>query len=386
MMGGQPPVTVQLQEVESSTVEDFSEFVGVLEAQNKVGLRPELSGRVTEIYVEPGQQVEAGTPIAQLRADQTRSELSGAAADVEAASASVNTAQARVRAAEAARDRAQAELELRQTELQRTQTLVAEGALPQQDLDRDANARATAAASLQVAEGDLAAAQAALIEAQARLNRARADQAIARDDLQDRLVVAPIAGVVGDVPVKVGDFIDPSNPITSIIQNDVLEVNISVPIEYAADLRVNLPVELLDQTGEPLVRGQISFVSPEVSGNQQAVLAKATFRNDGRLKDGQFVRTRIIWSSEPGVVVPTVAVTRIAGQPFVFVAEMSDETTPDGQPQQVARQRPVTLGEIQGNNYEVVSGLETGEEVVVTGVVNLQDGSPIMLEQAMNQP
>jgi RND family efflux transporter MFP subunit len=377
---------VQLQEVESRTVQNFSEFVGSLEARNKVALRPELSGRITQIFVQPGQSVQAGTPIAQLQADQTRSQLGGAVADVEASAAAVNTAQARIRAAEASRDRARADVQLQDTELRRTQELVAEGALAQQSLDQVTNERATAVAALAEAEGNLGAVQAALTEAQALLNSSRADQAVASEDLQDRLIVAPIAGVVGEVPSKVGDFVSSDDAITNIIQNEVLELNIAVPIERATDLRVGLPIELLDATGEPFIRGRISFVSPEVTANQQSVLAKATFENDGLLKDGQFVRTRLIWSAEPGVLVPSVAVTRVAGQTFVFVAETGEESTPDGQPQQIARQRPVTLGNLQGNNYEVISGLETGEQVIVTGVLNLQDGSPIMMEQAMLQP
>jgi len=386
MMGGFPPTMVQLQEVESRTVQNFSEFVGSLEARNKVALRPELSGRITQIFVQPGQSVQAGTPIAQLQADQTRSQLGGAVADVEASAAAVNTAQARIRAAEASRDRARADVQLQDTELRRTQELVAEGALAQQSLDQVTNERATAVAALAEAEGNLGAVQAALTEAQALLNSSRADQAVASEDLQDRLIVAPIAGVVGEVPSKVGDFVSSDDAITNIIQNEVLELNIAVPIERATDLRVGLPIELLDATGEPFIRGRISFVSPEVTANQQSVLAKATFENDGLLKDGQFVRTRLIWSAEPGVLVPSVAVTRVAGQTFVFVAETGEESTPDGQPQQIARQRPVTLGNLQGNNYEVISGLETGEQVIVTGVLNLQDGSPIMMEQAMLQP
>jgi len=387
MMGqGQPPVPVQLQEVEASTIQEFSEFVGVLEAQEKVALRPEVSARILDVLVTPGQRVAAGTPIAQLRADQTRAQATGAAADVEAAAAAVVTNQAQVRAADAERARAAADVELQNREYERTRLLVAEGALSQQNLDQAANARDTAQATLRVAQEELGASQAALAEAQARFNRAQADQQVAREDVSDRQLTAPIAGIVGDIPYKVGDLITPSDTFTNILQNDTLELNLSVPIERATDLRVGLPVELLDANGEAVVRGQISFISPEVNAGQQSVLAKASFRNEGSLKDGQFVRTRVIWNTEPGVLVPTTAVTRIAGQTFVFVAGPGDGTTPEGQPQQVAQQRLVNLGNIQGNSYQVISGLESGEQVVISGVLNLQDGAPIMLEQAMGQP
>lgn len=401
MMQGQPPVSVELQEVSASTVQEFSEFVGVLEAQERVSLRPEISGRIVEIFVEPGQRVEPGTPIARLRAEQSRAELTGAVADVEASIASVNTAEARLRAAEAARARAASDLELEEAELERTRSLVSEGALPQQELDRATNRRQTTAAELRVAEEDVGAARAELSEAQARLNRARADQSIAREDLQDSEVVAPIAGLVGDIPAQVGDFVSSSDVITSIIQNDVLELNLAVPIERSLELREGLPVELLGADGEPVTRGQISFISPEVNAGQQSVLAKAQFQNNGALKDGQFVRTRVIWSSEPGVLIPSDAITRIAGETFVFVAGTPDQCPmeePPGQPPsmppgepgqappQVALQRPVTLGVLQDNSYEVVSGVDVNEQVVVSGVINLQNCAPIMLEQAMGQP
>jgi RND family efflux transporter MFP subunit len=209
---------------------------------------------------------------------------------------------------------------------------------------------------------------------------------VAREDVSDRRITAPIDGVVGDIPFKVGDLVSSSDTFTNIIQNGTLELNLSVPIERAPQLRVGLPVELLDASGKAVSRGQISFISPEVNAGQQSVLAKASFQNDGSLKDGQFVRTRLIWSSKPGMLIPTVAVTRIAGQTFVFVAEQGEGKAEDGKPQQVARQRQVTLGEIQGNSYQVVSGVKSGEQVVISGVLNLQDGAPIMLEQAMGKP
>ncbi|RMF67939.1 MAG: efflux RND transporter periplasmic adaptor subunit [Cyanobacteria bacterium J069] len=226
------------------------------------------------------------------------------------------------------------------------------------------------------------------------MGRAQADRNVAAENLQDRQVLSPIAGVVGDIPMKVGDLVTQSTAMTTIIQNNTLDVNIAVPIERSRQLRVGVPVELLDEQGQPVLRGQISFVSPAVSSGEQSVLAKASFNNDGTLRDGQLVRTRVIWSSQPGLLVPTAAVTRIAGQTFVYVAEQA-EANPDqpappaaepGQPpMQVARQRLVTLGSIQGNSYQVISGIQPGEEVIVSGVLNLTEGAPIMPAQAMAQ-
>lgn len=393
MQGGPPPMPVELQTVQASTVVETSEFVGVLEAEDRVVLRPETDGRVVEIFVRPGDVVQARAPVVQLRADRSRAEVSGAIADLEAAQSSRNTAIARLRAAEADVARTAADVTLAESDYRRIESLVSDGALSRQELDRARNARDTAIASRRAAEENVRAAEASLREAESQIARAQADRNVAAENLQDRQVLSPIAGVVGNIPVKVGDLVTPSTTLTSIVQNNTLDLNIAVPIERSRQLRVGLPVEMLDEQGQPALRGRISFVSPEVSSGEQSVLAKASFSNDGSLRDGQLVRTRVIWSSQPGLLVPTAAVTRIAGQTFVYVAEAA-EPNPDqpappadpGQPpMQVARQRLVRLGSIQGNNYQVISGVQPGEQVVVSGVLNLTEGAPIMPAQAMAQ-
>ncbi|MBD3880227.1 efflux RND transporter periplasmic adaptor subunit [Phormidium tenue FACHB-886] len=390
-----PPTPVQLQEVKTSTVQESSEFVGALEAQNRVTLQPEVEGRIVRIFVSSGQAVTAGESIAELKADRNVAEVGGAAADVEEAIAARTTAAAQLQAARAERDQAAANAELQTTEYRRAEALVAEGAESQQTLDQAANQRDTALAALRAAQDQVGAAQASLSQADARVSRAQADQAAANVDLQDNLVRAPIAGIVGNVPVKVGAYVTTSTEITSIIQNGALDLSLSVPIERGSQLRVGLPVELLDADGKALVTGRVSFVSPQVNTTEQATLAKASFPNNGRLKDGQLVRARLIWETSPGILIPTNAITRVAGQTFVYVAttgqaagEQAGQAQPQqaqngqAEPQQVAQQRLVQLGEIQGNSYQVIEGLKPGEQVVVSGILNLQDGSPITIAQA----
>jgi len=392
-----PPTPVQLQEVKASTVQESSEFVGALEAQNRVALRPEVEGRIVQIFVSPGQAVAAGEPIAELKTDRNVAQVSGANADVAAAIAGRGTAAAQLKAAQADVEKAQADVVLQTTQYRRTAIMVNEGAQAQQTLDQAANQRDTAIAALKVAQEQVQAYQAALSQSDAKLSSMQAAQDVAKTDLNNNLVSAPIAGVVGNIPAKVGDFTKTDTTITSIIQNGALDLNLSVPIERTTELRTGLAVELLDQQGKSLTTGRITFVSPEVSATDQTVLAKATFPNNGRLKDGQLVRAKIIWQTAPGILVPTNAVTRIAGQTFVYVAGTGTAKKPAGEaatsekkssdesggtPQQVAQQRLVRLGGIQGNSYQVLEGLKPGEQIVVSGILNLQDGSPITVAQA----
>jgi len=112
-----------------------------------------------------------------------------------------------------------------------------------------------------------------------------------------------------------------------------------------------------------------------VDTGTQTILAKAPVDQAAeRLRNLQLVRARITWSSQQGVTIPVVAVSRLGGQFFAFVAEKKNG-------KEVARQVPLTLGEILGNNYRVISGLKPGDEVIVSGGQNLADGAPIKVEQ-----
>ncbi|MGE0866677.1 MAG: efflux RND transporter periplasmic adaptor subunit, partial [Vicinamibacterales bacterium] len=186
-------------------------------------------------------------------------------------------------------------------------------------------------------------------------------------------VTAPTAGVVGDIQVVVGDRVTKSTVLTTIDENDVLEVYINVPVGQAPMLKVGLPVRLVDDRGQLIATNAVNFVSPNVDTATQTVLAKAPLvEGRGQFRADQFVRARIVWSQEPGLTIPVTAVTRINGQFFAFVAEK-------GEAGLVARQKPVDLGEIIGNDYVVRSGLAAGEQLIVSGLQKIGDGAPVQV-------
>jgi len=396
-MGMPPGVTVRLEPIQAGTVQDASEFLGSLEAQTGVVLQPEVSGRVTQVYVSAGDRVAPGQPIILVSPDRTQAEANAAAASVTAAESARQSAAASLQSLLARRGELEAELALEETEFNRTQQLVEQGAQSQQELDVARRDLEVARATLNAARDEIAAAQANLNQAEADLEQARANQAAAQQNLQDRTVAAPIAGTVGNLDVKLGDLVDTSTIITTITENAALELDLQVPIEQRDRLQIGLPVELLPVDGETAIAtGSISFISPSTDADTQTVLVKARFENaQGRLQDAQKVEARLIWSETTGVLVPTSAITRLGGQTFVYVADEGTEeelpppeALPPGMPapEQVARLRPVQLGRIQGNSFEVLSGLEAGETIVVSGILNLQDGTPILPQSETEGP
>ena len=167
--------------------------------------------------------------------------------------------------------------------------------------------------------------------------------------------------------------------LASITQNRALEVEISVPIEKQRELRRGIPVEIMDSQGRLMAKSKVSFIAPNASNDTQSILVKALLRNShNKLRTDQRVRARVIWSQRPGVLVPTFAVSRIAGENFVYVVETDNSAK--GGTGVIAKQKRVKLGNITDNSYQVLSGLEPGDKIVVSGIMNLRDGDRILPE------
>jgi len=374
---GSQPTPVKLEKLQASTLINSSEFVGTLEAKERVILRPETEGRVSEILVESGEQVEAGTPVIQLSPERSQAELNRARADVEAARSAVQTARSELAARQADVNNAQSEVNLQNEEYRRTQFLVQEGAQAQQALDRVERDRANALSQLEAAEKQVDAAKSRLEQAKAELKRAQAQVEVIQEDLQDTRVLSSIKGTIGDIRIELGEYLQAGDEIAAISQNNILELNLRIPVEQADRLEKRLPVELMTPNrNQSLLTGQINFIAPQVDTGAQSVLAKAVFPNNGKLKDDQLVRAKVIWKKQSGVLIPTTAVSRLSGKTFAFVAQSSKK-----QGQLIAKQKPVELGPIQGNSYQVISGLKPGETLITSGIINLSDGDPIKPQQ-----
>ncbi|MEH2323587.1 MAG: efflux RND transporter periplasmic adaptor subunit [Nostoc sp.] len=371
-----PPLPVKVQTMESSQIRSTSEFVGTLEAQQRVSLQPQTQGRIERIFVASGDRVTKGMPIVSLSLDQTTANISSAVAVVNSNRAAVTTAQAQLEGKRADEVKAAADVKLQQVQFQRTKILVTEGAQARQELDIAKNKLDAAIATLNTAQKQVNAGQASINQAQSNVQQAQAQVASSQVNQNQKQIVAPLDGIVGDFSVKVGDYVNTGGNLTTITKNDLLDMRISVPSNNAAQLRQGLAVELLDaNTGKRLTTGSINFIAPQVSTAAQSILVKARFTNsNGKLRDGQYVRARIIWSQQAGILIPIQVVNRIGGQSFVYVVE---ENKSKQKPQFVVHQKPVKLGEVQSDRYPILEGIKTGDRVAVSNILKLRDGAPV---------
>lgn len=322
-------VPVKIAVAASITFNDTTEYVATLKSRDSAVIMPQVEGQVTQVFVRSGDRVSPGTPLMQI--DPAKQ-------------------QATLKSQEDAGAAKLANLDYAKQQYQRVNGLHAAGVTSKQDLDQ-------ARSALDAAEAELRSLEAQVREQQVQLRYYRVD--------------APTAGIIGDIPVRVGDRVTVSSVLTTVDQPGGLEAYVSVPVERAAQLRLGMPVQFVGGAGAVLAESRISFISPQVDNQTQTVLAKARIGdNKGALRPAQFIRARIVWGTHQGPVVPVLAVSRISGQYFAFVAE-------DQAGSLVARQRPLRVGEIVGNDYFVLDGIKPGDRVIVSGTQLLRDGAPV---------
>jgi len=324
-----PPMPVETITLVTKPVEQVSEFVASLKSRRSSTIQPQAEGHLTRIAVRSGERVSQGALLFEIDS-----------APEQAALASLQSM----------RPMREAELSYAQQQVARNKALLEAGAVSQREVEQFETTVRTTDAQIKA------------LDEQIKQQRSM---------LSYYRVTAPSPGVVGDIRVVVGDRVTKSTVLTTVDENDVLELYINVPVGQATMLKVGLPVRLMDDRGQLIATNRIGFVSPNVDTATQTVLAKAPLvEGRGQFRADQFVRARVVWSENPGLTVPVTGVLRINGQYFVFVAEQ-------GGPGMVAKQKPVDLGEIIGNEYVVRSGLAAGEQLIVSGLQKIGDGAPV---------
>lgn len=323
-----PALSVDVVVLQPTPVRDTSEYLASLSSRSSVALYPQIVGHVSKILVKPGERVKAGAPLVQIDPSPQQATLDQLVATRRIKEVSLRLADERAKRATALRE---------------------SGLASQQDLDQALTDREAAIADLRAAE--------AQIQAQA-------------SQLKFFTITAPFEGVVGDIPVKLGDLVTTATKVTTVDQNAVLEAYVYVPVERAADVGLDSRVELLDARGATMGESRVTFVADQANVDTQSVLIKGVFPNATSLRAAQLVRARVVWNTKPGLLLPTTAVVRQSGQTFAFVAEGEGAAA-------TAKQRAVTLGAIEGNAYVVTAGLKPGERVITSGIQKIREGAPV---------
>jgi RND family efflux transporter MFP subunit len=325
----QQALPVKTQTISLEPVPRADEYVATIKSRRSASIQPQVDGILTRILVKSGDHVAAGQVLMtidplkqQATVDQQRS--------TEAQKKAI--------------------YDYNKIELDRQTQLFQAGVTSKQGYDQAVQAFANSKADWEAST---------------------ASKVTQQRQLAYYNLTAPFAGVVGDIPVHLGDYVSSPTLLTTVDENKELEAYVYIPTERAGDIRMDLPVQIVTSTGELIESSKIYFISPQVDNAIQGVLVKAPLHASlDRFRNLQLVKARVIWSTAPTATVPVLAVTRIGGQPFVYVSTQQGNG-------HVAKQRAVTLGDTVGNSYAVTSGLMPGDQVVVSGTQFLVDGTPI---------
>ncbi len=341
-----PPVAVEQAPVQNATFTDDVDTVSTLEAYELVQLAAQTSGRVLELKISQGDQIEPGQLLVVLDQTQLRADL--AAQKAKAATAKLDW--------------------------QREEFLARVGASSLRQRDSYRTRYISAAEEVKSLEATLS-----------------------YSNLR-----SPTGGTVADVQVKVGDVVQRNQPFTSVVKNNRLEARVEVPAVFGERLAIGQPV-LLTAPGSSkvLATGTVDSIDPQVNALTQGLLVKALFANDdGKLRSGQRLRTRVQLQSQQKMSVPFAAVTQTSGQSFVFRMGSFEDLKSDPGKADIERiskgielgklpantlfalQTPVTVGELQNNRYPITKGLSLNQKVITTNLLNLKHGMPVQLKPA----
>jgi RND family efflux transporter MFP subunit len=344
------PVAVTVANVTSEEVPITLEATGSFQPQESSDVAPEASGRVVATPVDVGQFVRAGQVLVRLQ---------GVDADLrlEEARAAVTKAEAAIRLAES-------QNALANTTAQRYTALLATGDVSRTVVDQ---ARTEAETSQQ----DVNTARASLLQARAQL--AQAEKAA-----RDVIVAAPFAGFVADRRVSLGEYVQPSTPVVTLVQIDPLRLQLTIPGVQAARVQQGQAVTArVDAYPDRTFEGEITSVNPAITAESRSFVVEARVRNQEHLlKPGMFATASIGQGrSEQVILVPRAAVLEDVNTNSFRVFVIDD--------QQRARLKVVQLApRQQGDRVRILSGLEPGQRVATGNLGPLYDTAPVTIASA----
>ena len=335
---------VATMKVQLTDAENYQEYPAKLEGKTDIAIRPQVSGFITRVCVDEGQEVKKGQLLFVLDQVQLQAAVNTARAAVNSAQTSVNTAK---------------------------MTADTKRQLFEKNI--------ISAYDYQLAQNQLQTAQAALTQAQAQLTSARKNLSYAN-------VTAPCAGVVGTIPNREGSLASPSSmePLTTISDNaeiyayfsltekDLLDLTEGGQRSMQAAIDAMPPVKLILANGTPYpIEGKVATVSGVVNTATGAASVRALFNNpSGMLRSGSTATVVIPIYSTNVIVIPQKATYEIQGRRFVYVVGADNKLS----------SRPIeVLPQSDGKNFVVKSGLQAGETIVIEGVgtQSIRDGVTI---------
>ena len=361
------------RQVKTARVEEtpFGETVtanGTLAAFDQTTAGVKVAGRLSSISVDLGSVVRRGQLIAQLDSNDYKLR-------VQQSEAALSQARARLGLSPEGTDdkvspeqtgtvrQARAQLDEARLSRDRAVKLVEQGIVAKADFD-------AADATFKVAQSRYQDALEEIRNRQAVLAQRRSELALARQQLADTAVHAPIDGIVQLKRASVGEYLAAGAPVVDIVRMNPLRLQAQVPERDASTVRFGQSVRVSVEGDARIYIGQIKRLSPVITQQNRMLMVEADVQNDGSLRPGSFAKAEIVTNdAKMAVTVPNNAIVTFAGIEKVIVVQNGK-----------ALEKPVTTGRRSGEWTEILSGVNVGDQVIVDPG-NLQSGMAVEVVQ-----
>jgi RND family efflux transporter MFP subunit len=337
---------------------------GTLAAYEQTTVSVKVPGRVRVLSVDLGSVVTRGQVIAHVDSEDYRLRVQQAEASLAQARARLGLppdgTDDRVDPEQTATVRqARAVLDEARFNRDRAAKLVEQGVIAKAEFD-------SAVSVFKVAEGRYQDAYEEIRNRQGVLAQRRSELALARQQLKDTAVMAPIDGIVQEKRTSVGEYLAAGAPLVNIVRMDPLRLKAEVPERESRTVRTGQDVRVTVEGDTNVYVGKIMRLSPVIAEQNRMLLVEADVRNNGKLRPGSFAHAEIVTNdAKMAVTVPNSAIVTFAGIEKVI-------TVQNGK----AVEKPITTGRRGAEFTEIVAGINVGEKVIVDPG-NLQSGQAV---------
>lgn len=366
-------ISVSVMEVRRTTIERYVEQSGTVDSDGNVSVASQLGGKVKEIEVTVGTEVEKGDILLRLDNEELHAQLRRTEAEMEQMeqnyyiSKNIGLPQKLTQAVNRATEAA-LEYENIQKSLERVTALYEIGAVSQEELEQLQSRYAVVTMAYETAQASLArekesqVRELAMLEAQ--LESARAALASTRLNFEKSLLVAPIQGTVTSVIAKIGQEVNPGTPLVSLVDFSKTYVEMNLTERLLTEIQEGTTALIeMPGTGRQY-EGTVEVIDLSPLQGTRSYPAKAYFEADTHVRIGQQAVLRVLAERvEQVLAVPSGAILKDNDTSRVFVVE-------DG----IARERIVETGISNEEAVEILEGLSEGEQLVVAGQQFLHDG------------
>lgn len=390
-----PPVPVEVLTLKPQTIPQETEYLAKIDSRQSVFLTPQVEGQLIKVWVRPGQTVKRNQPLFLIDPEVPQAQLASRIAAAAAYQAQIQEAEEALAKALAQQSISQAQVDFQSTQHARYQALYEVESASQQQVQQISTALSQAEAEQSASQHQISEKRHALEASRKKYAQSQAEIREQQALLKHYTVRAPFDGILDNIPVKVGDIVTHQTQLSGITVNQNLEIVANIPAEHASRLQVGGKLNLMDNQDQPLGQARIYFVSPNVNLASQTLTVRARLDEalSSQVLSDQLVRVRIIWGEAPGLAIPTAAVFNLGGQDFIYLAKKSEPKdakpenvqSEDDKPQALrpnvlqAQQVPVTLGDIVGNYYTVLKGVQAGDVLITSGIQKLKNGAAIQV-------